>query len=84
MGIHHALRLPGRAGCVVQGQRIPLIIRRGVRKIGCALCQQSLIGQLTNTVAARPLWILNINDEQIAPGLGDRLSRQRGELGIHE
>ena len=84
MGIHHALRLPGRTGCVVQGQRIPLIIRWGVRKVGRALCQQTFIGQLTDTLAARPLWVLDINDEQIAPGLRDRRSRQPGELGIHE
>ena len=84
MGIHHALRLAGRAGCVIQGQRIPLIIRRGVRKIGRTLCQQGFIGQLTNTVAARPLGVLDINDEQIAPGVAHRLSRQGGELGINE
>ena len=39
MRVNHPFRLPGRARCVVQGQRIPLIIWRGVRKVRRALCQ---------------------------------------------
>ena len=39
MGVHHALGLPGRPRGVIQRQRIPLIIWRGVRKVRRTLCQ---------------------------------------------
>ncbi len=52
MGVHHALGFAGRAGGVIQGDRIPLVGHIGQRLARQTFCEQRLIIQRADALAA--------------------------------
>ena len=84
MRIDYTFRLPRCARGIIQRQRIPFIIRQGVRKIIATLGQQSLVSQLTDAITARTFAVLNIDHEETPTRQGHCLTRQLRKLGINQ
>ena len=84
MGVHHTLRLPSGTRSVVEGDRIPFIVRETVIKLGISLGQQRVIGQRTNALPTRPFGVLNIDNQQVSSRSLHCLFCQLGVLGVDQ
>ena len=64
VAVDHSLRVPGRAGGVVEGEGVPFVLRRPPREPGVPGGEERLVLDVAEPFAARRVRVVDIDDER--------------------
>ena len=82
--IHHPFWVAGCAGCIVQADRVPFVLRKDRFKRVGTFGQQGLIGDRTDATTTFIAGVFDVDDQHVVPTRHlDRPRGNFGELGIH-